>query len=135
MVRTAIAAKRSSRMLAITDGTAASGMPVGTRTRLGEQPIVAGPAAAYLDDGTLAGSTATMDRVFRTLVERIGVSLLDAAAMCATTPARELALVGYGVLAVDAPADVLVLDRNLTVVQTYVGGRLAYAAVNDAART
>jgi N-acetylglucosamine-6-phosphate deacetylase len=76
-----------------------------------------------------------MDRVFRTLVERIGVSLLDAAAMCATTPARELALVGYGVLAVDAPADVLVLDRNLTVVQTYVGGRLAYAAVNDAART
>lgn len=123
MVRAAVAAKQPSRVLAITDATAASGLPVGTRAHLGEQPITAGPAAAYLDDGTLAGSTATMDGVFRTLVNRMGLSLSDAATLCATTPARELGLVGHGVLAVDGVADLVVLDRDLSVVQTYIAGR------------
>jgi N-acetylglucosamine-6-phosphate deacetylase len=68
-----------------------------------------------------------MDAAFRTLVERIGFSLVDAATMCATTPARELGLVGHGLLAVDAAADVVVLDAQLAVVQTYVGGQLAYS--------
>jgi N-acetylglucosamine-6-phosphate deacetylase len=125
MVRAAVAAKHPSRVLAITDATAAAGLPVGTRAHLGEQPITAGPAAAYLDDGTLAGSTATMDGVFRTLVNRMGLSLSDAATLCATTPARELGLVGHGVLAVDGVADLVVLDRDLSVVQTYIAGRPA----------
>jgi N-acetylglucosamine-6-phosphate deacetylase len=61
----------------------------------------------------------------------VGISLVDAATMCATTPARELGLVGYGLLAVDAVADVVVLDARLRVVQTYVGGQLAYARAAD----
>ena len=56
-----------------------------------------------------------------------GQSLVTAAVMCATTPARELGLVGYGVLAPDASADLVVLDANLAVVHTYVGGHLVYA--------
>jgi N-acetylglucosamine-6-phosphate deacetylase len=68
-----------------------------------------------------------MDAAFRVLVERIGLSLVDATTTCATTPARELGLVGHGLLAVDAAADVVVLDAKLSVVQTYVGGRLAYS--------
>jgi N-acetylglucosamine-6-phosphate deacetylase len=68
-----------------------------------------------------------MDGAFRTLVERMGISLIDAAVMCATTPARELALVGYGVLAEGAVADLAVLDARLQVVQTYVGGQLVYS--------
>jgi N-acetylglucosamine-6-phosphate deacetylase len=127
VIHTAIAAKRPSRVLAITDGTAASGLPLGARAALGGQPITVGGSAAYLDDGTLAGSTATMDRVFQTLVGRVGVSLVDAATVCATTAARELGLVGHGLLAVDAVADLVVLDSQLAVVQTYVGGQLAYS--------
>jgi N-acetylglucosamine-6-phosphate deacetylase len=127
VIHTAIAAKRPSRVLAITDGTAASGLPPGARAALGGQPITVGGSAAYLDDGTLAGSTATMDRVFQTLVGRVGVSLVDAATLCATTAARELGLVGHGLLAVDAVADLVVLDSQLAVVQTYVGGQLAYS--------
>jgi N-acetylglucosamine-6-phosphate deacetylase len=68
-----------------------------------------------------------MDRAFRTLVERVGLSLTDAATMCATTPARELGLVGHGILTADATADIVVLDRRLAVVRTYVGGRLVYS--------
>jgi N-acetylglucosamine-6-phosphate deacetylase len=76
---------------------------------------------------TIAGSVLTMDRAFQTLVGRVGISLVDAATICATTAARELGLVGYGVLAPDAIADLVVLDANFMVVQTYLGGQLAYS--------
>jgi len=127
LVRTAVAAKRPSRVLAITDGTAASGLPAGGTASLGGETIFVGETAAFLRDGTLAGSVLTMDGAFRMLVERAGFSLVDAATMCATTPARELGLVGHGVLKVDGIADVVILDRRLSVVQTYIGGRLAYS--------
>ena len=61
------------------------------------------------------------------LVGTIGLSLVDAATICATTQARELGLVGHGVLAPDAVADLVVLDANFCVVQTYVAGQLVYS--------
>jgi N-acetylglucosamine-6-phosphate deacetylase len=127
LVRTAVAAKRPAKILAITDGTAAAGLPDGSHATLGGRTITARNGAAYLPDGTLAGSVLTMDEAFRVLVERMGLSIVDAATMCATTPARELGLVGHGLLAVDAAADVVVLDAQLAVVQTYVAGQLAYS--------
>jgi len=127
LVRTAIAAKRPSRVLAITDATAAAGLPVGSRAALGGRPITAGEATAVLADGTIAGSVLTMDRAFQMLVNRVGLSLVDAATVCATTPARELGLVGHGMIATDAAADLVVLDARLTIVQTYIGGQLVYA--------
>ena len=127
MLRLAIAAKHPSRVFAITDGTAAAGLPAGARASLGGQPITVRGHAAYLDDGTLAGSVLTMDRAFQTLVARVGVSWVDAVTLCATTPARELGLVGYGILAQDAVADLTVLDAQFGVVQTYVGGQLVYS--------
>jgi N-acetylglucosamine-6-phosphate deacetylase len=127
LIRAAIRAKTPSRVLAITDGTAVAGLPAGARARLGGQPIVAGPSAAVLEDGTLAGSVLTMDRAFQVLVGRVGLSLVDAVAVLSTTPARELGLLGHGVLAPEAAADLVVLDANFTVIQTYVSGRLAYS--------
>ena len=127
LIRTTIAAKRPSRVLAITDGTSASGLPPGGRASLGGQTITAGETTAHLADGTIAGSVLTMEHAFRILVERVGLSLVDAAVVCSTTPARELGLVGHGVLAVDAVADLVVLDARFSVVQTYVAGQLVYA--------
>lgn len=134
LIRIAIAAKRPSRIFAITDATAAAGLPLGSRALLGGQPITAGEATALLPDGTIAGSVLTMDRAFQTLVGRVGIPLVDAATICATTPARELGLVGHGVLAPEAVADLVVLDANFSVVQTYLAGQLVYAR-NTAAST
>ena len=125
MLRVALAAKRAERIMAITDGTAGSGLPHGARASLGGRPIRVGDAA-YLDDGTIAGSVLTMDRAFATLTARGGVSLTDAATVCSTTPARTLGLQGFGVIAPGAIADLVVLDRDLRVVQTWIGGTLAF---------
>jgi N-acetylglucosamine-6-phosphate deacetylase len=127
MLRTAIGAKGASRVMAITDGTGASGLPEGSRARLGGQVITARDSAAFLADGTLAGSALTMDRAFRVLVEQVGVPLVDAAAMCATTPAQHLGLAGHGRLARAAAADVTVLDSSFSVLRTFVGGRVAFS--------
>jgi len=124
VVRAAVAAKRPSKIMAITDGTAGSGLPRGAHARLGGRTIMLGDAA-YLEDGTLAGSVLTMDGAFRMLVQVMGFSLIDAAQMCSTTPARELGLHGYGVLAPGAVADFVVLDGDLQVVETYLAGEKA----------
>jgi N-acetylglucosamine-6-phosphate deacetylase len=127
IVRAAIASKRPSRVMAITDGTSVSGLPFGSRGRLGKRSIVVAAGSARLEDGTMAGSTLTMDQAFRMLTGQIGLPLVDAVTLCATTPARELGLTGHGMLVPDAIADIVVLDPNLVVVQTYIGGRLAYS--------
>jgi N-acetylglucosamine-6-phosphate deacetylase len=112
-------------VMAITDGTAGSGLPPGTRTSLGGRQITVRDAA-YLDDGTLAGSVLTMDRAFALLVTQMGLGLADAATVCATTPARALGLQGFGVIARGASADLAVLTRELKVAQTWIGGELAF---------
>ncbi len=110
MVRVAIAAKQPRGIMAITDGTAGSGLPRGAQTMLGGRRITVGDVA-NLDDGTIAGSVLTMR-----------LSLIDAATVCATTPARALGLQGFGVIAPGPVADLVVLDRDLRVVHTFVGG-------------
>jgi N-acetylglucosamine-6-phosphate deacetylase len=58
LIRTAIAAKRPSRIFAITDATAAAGLPAGSRALLGGQTIIAGPSTALLADGvTIAAAS------------------------------------------------------------------------------
>jgi N-acetylglucosamine-6-phosphate deacetylase len=125
----AIAAKGVGRMMAITDGVAAAGLPNGAAASLGGRPIRVEKGAAYLEDGTLAGSVATMDAVFRFLVRKVGLPLNHAAQLCATTPASELGLADLGMIAKGASADLLVLDRDLRVKQTYLAGNLVWSAV------
>jgi N-acetylglucosamine-6-phosphate deacetylase len=125
MLRVAIAAKRPERVMTITDGTAGSGLPRGSHATLGGRRITVRDAA-YLDDGTIAGSVLTMDRAFARLTAEVGLSLIDAATVCSTTPARALGLQGFGVLAAGATADLVVLDRDLRVAQTWVAGTLAW---------
>jgi len=127
MSRIAIAAKGRDRIIAITDGTGGSGLAPGATARLGGRRIRVTEYAAVLDDGTLAGSTLTMERAFRTIVATFGLSPVDAAVLCSTTPARELGLTGFGVLARDYVADIAVLDRGFRVVGTFIDGEQVFA--------
>jgi len=125
VMNVAIAAKGTSRVMAITDGTAGSGLPPGSRARLGGASIAVGDVAR-LEDHTIAGSVLTMDRAFATLVTQCGLDVVQAAEMCSTTPARELGLTGLGTIAAGAVADFVVLDSRLSVVETWIGGEPAW---------
>jgi N-acetylglucosamine-6-phosphate deacetylase len=126
MCRVAIAAKGPQGIMAITDGTGGSGLPPGSVARLGGRRIRVSDEAVVLDDGTLAGSSLTMDRALRTIVTRFGRSIVDAAMMCSTTPARQLGLHALGAIAPGAIADVAVVDRDCRVVHTFIAGQEVY---------
>lgn len=122
LISLALRQKTARRMMAITDGTAGAGLPIGARARLGGHEIIVTGRTAELADGTLAGSILTMDGAFRTLVERLGVSLPDAVRLCSTTPAEELGLAEVGALAAGKLADLVVLGPGFSVKQTYLAG-------------
>ena len=128
MCRVAIAAKGVHGVMAITDGTGGSGLPPGSTARLGGRPIRVSDQAAILDDGTLAGSTLTMDRAFRNIVTMFHASIAEAAIMCSTTPARAVGLTGFGVIAEGNAADIVVLDRAFRVAKTFIDGEEIYRA-------
>ena len=126
MCRVAIAAKGVHGVMAITDGTGGSGLPPGSTARLGGRTIRVSGQAALLDDGTVAGSTLTMDRAFRNIVTMFHASIADAAVLCSTTPARALGLTGFGVIAEGGAADLVVLDRAFRVMRTFIDGEQVF---------
>jgi N-acetylglucosamine-6-phosphate deacetylase len=123
MMTVALRAKGASGIMAITDGTAGSGLLVGSRTRLGGRPIIVTERTAELEDGTVAGSVLTMDGAFR-MLSTLGVPVVEAARMCATTPADQLGRSDLGRIAVGAAADVVVLNQARQVQWTFIAGRL-----------
>lgn len=81
-----------------------------------------------LADGTLAGSTLTMDQALRNLAS-IGLPIADVSARLSRHAADYLGLGDRGRIEQGTWADVVVSDRELTLVTTYVEGE---AVVDDA---
>jgi N-acetylglucosamine-6-phosphate deacetylase len=78
--------------------------------------------AARLEDGTLVGSTLSMDQAVRNIVG-LGVSVERAVQMAATIPAQALGLDGRGRIAVGARADLVALvPDSLTVRAVWLAG-------------
>jgi N-acetylglucosamine-6-phosphate deacetylase len=111
----------------VTDAMAAAGVPDGAYHLGALDVTVAGSTARLTGSAALAGSTTTMDAVFRRTVtaspEPRDRALLAAAAMASTTPARTLRLDDVGALAPTLRADAVVLDGNLQVVAVLRRGR------------
>lgn len=83
--------------------------------------------APRLPDGTLAGSSLTMDAAVRRMVLDCGLSLLDVIAAAATTPARLLGATDRGAIEPGLRADLVALTPppDLAVEAIWVGGRSA----------
>jgi N-acetylglucosamine-6-phosphate deacetylase len=116
----------ADRVALITDAMAAAGLGDGA-FRLGPVDVeVAGSVARVRGQSTIAGSTATMDALFRTaatgLEPESDHALLHAVAMTATTPARTLGLTEVGAIRPGGGADLVVLDRQLQVRAVMAGG-------------
>lgn len=105
----------------VTDSTAAAGMPDG-EYKLGRHTVTKCLGGVRLPDGTLAGSTLTMDQALRNLVDRIGLDLADASRRVSTFAADHIGLPDRGRLQRGAWADLVVLDRDLQITDVYVEG-------------
>jgi N-acetylglucosamine-6-phosphate deacetylase len=108
------------KLYAVTDATAAAGMPDGEYT-LGRQRVHKCLGAVRLADGTLAGSALTTDQSLRNLVA-LPLSLAQASLRLSRYPADYLGLERKGRIAVGCDADLVVLERDLEVQSVYVGG-------------
>ncbi|MGI9086622.1 MAG: N-acetylglucosamine-6-phosphate deacetylase [Chthoniobacterales bacterium] len=120
-------AKGARGIFLSTDATAGAGLPAGAHFDLAGNDCVVADGACWLADRTaLAGSSARMIDLVRTMVREVGVPLPAAIAMATANPARLLGLTNTGILAVGAPADFVVLSPELEVVQTFVAGERAW---------
>ncbi|KIH85136.1 N-acetylglucosamine-6-phosphate deacetylase [Pseudomonas batumici] len=104
----------------VTDSTAAAGMPDG-EYKLGSHTVTKCLGGVRLPDGTLAGSTLTMDQALRNLV-KIGLPLAEASQRLSQFPADYLGLPERGRLQPGSWADCVRLDRSLTLTSIMVEG-------------
>jgi len=109
------------KLYCVTDATAAAGMPDG-QYALGRHSVFKCQGGVRLADGTLAGSTLSMDQALRNLVLTLGLELSDASRRVSTYAADHLGLAERGRLAPQAWADMVVMDRALQVQAVYVEG-------------
>ncbi len=104
----------------VTDSTAAAGMPDGDY-KLGSHTVTKCMGGVRLPDGTLAGSTLTMDQALRNLIW-LGLEIEDASKRVSTYAAEYLGLSDRGQLSVGAWADLVVMDRQLQLQRVLVEG-------------
>ncbi|BBZ24152.1 N-acetylglucosamine-6-phosphate deacetylase [Mycolicibacter hiberniae] len=119
-IRHVVATAGPDRVALVTDAMAAAGAGDGAFSLGGLAVDVADGVARLRGTATIAGSTATMDRLFATAVRLLGAddaALAGAVRMTSATPARAIGLHRTGVLATGRDADLVVLDRDWRVCQ------------------
>jgi len=125
VVHAVIEAAGADRVALVTDATAAAGVGDG-EFRLGATPVdVVEGVARVRGTSTIAGSTATMDQLFRFaagLGSNRDAALAAAVQMTSTTPARALGLNRVGSLRVGADANLVLLDCDLEVTSVMAEG-------------
>lgn len=89
--------------------------------RLGSQYVTKCLGGVRLADGTLAGSTLTMDQALRNLV-LVGLPLAEVSNHLSRHAAEYLGLADRGRIERGAWADLVVFDRALALTATYIEG-------------
>jgi N-acetylglucosamine-6-phosphate deacetylase len=130
-VKNVVRAKGRSRVILISDATAAAGAPAGRYT-LGGVAIEAGGDGALRLPGTpyLAGSTLTMDRAVANCAAFAGIPLTPAIDMATANPARLLGGIS-GRLEPGQRADMILFRahrKTIHIERVYLAGKLVHTA-------
>ncbi|HHY83688.1 MAG TPA: N-acetylglucosamine-6-phosphate deacetylase [Clostridiales bacterium] len=121
-LKLAVNVKGPGKTVLITDAMVAAGLKDGDY-ELGGLPVYVRNGEARQANGTLAGSTLTLDRALRNMI-KIGVPSEDVIAMLTETPAREIGADHFkGRLAKGFDADINILDDDFNVKETYIRGK------------
>jgi len=118
--------KENEKLVLITDAMRATGFKEGTYD-LGGQEVMVSQGQARLKNGTLAGSVLTMDTAVKNLVNKVGISLLNAVQMASYNPAKCLGIDDRkGSVELYKDADIVILNKNLETELTMVAGKVVY---------
>jgi len=124
-LRVALAAKAPGRMMLVTDAMPTVGAP-GRAFQLSGQTVSVVDGRCTMTDGTLAGSNLDMAAAVRNTVKRLGQSLEEALRMASLYPAGFLGQdERRGRIAPGYCADLVLLDDDLNVRRTWIGGQMA----------
>jgi N-acetylglucosamine-6-phosphate deacetylase len=120
-------AKGADGICLITDASAGCGVPEGREFLIaGRRCLVSGGMAVTVEGNTLAGGVLTMITAVRNMVMLVGVPLVEAVRMATVNPAKVLGLGDeVGFLKPGTRADFLILESDLQLVATYIGGAQA----------
>ena len=126
VVKLAYKQKGKDGLILITDSMRAKHCGEG-EFELGGQKVTVKSGMASLENGTLAGSVLKMSDAIRNVMEFTGCTLAEAVTMGAVNPAEQLGLSEKkGSLSKGKDADVVVLDKENSVIMTFCKGILAY---------
>ncbi len=118
--------KGASGIILITDSIRAGGMHEG-EYEFADQKVYMKDQKAFLEDGTLAGSTLTLNMAIRNLVETANAKLTEAVRMASLNGAKVLNIENRkGILAVGKVADIAVMNENYEVEMTIIKGIIGY---------
>jgi len=131
VVRFLIKVKESDSIFLVTDAISAAGMSDGEYF-LGNMPALVKDGIPRLKTGTFAGSTLTMNRALKNLVEFTGISLPVAMRMASLNPATALGVSDRkGSLELGKNADIVIFESNYRIRYTIVSGEILYKALNE----
>ena len=117
--------KGVGRIALTTDQTSAAGKDPGAYVLSG-RPVASDGLVVRLDDGTLAGSAATMPDLLRVMARLPGVGISRAISMASLVPARVLGETRLGRIGEGACADLVVLDSDFRVRLTMIRGAVKF---------
>lgn len=124
-IRVLLKCKGVDRVLLITDSMMATGLTDGIYN-LGTQSVIVKEGQARLTDGTLAGSTLTLNKAVKNIVDHCKVSLTDAIRMASYNPANKIGLRHKGIIIPGFDADIAILDKEMDLIYTIVEGKIVY---------
>ncbi len=118
--------KGANGILLVSDSIRAGGMHEG-EYEFADQKVFMKEKKAYLADGTLAGSTLTLNMAVKNMVETANAKITEAVRMATVNGAKVINFEHKkGILAVGKDADIVVLNKNYDVETTIIGGKIAF---------
>ena len=119
--------KGADKICLITDAIRAAGLPNGSTTTgvskiSNALVIVEDDVGKMADRKAFAGSTATTDRLYRTMAQAIGRDMVALSRMASTTPARLMGFSDRGEIAPGKRADLVLLDCDLNLQKVILNG-------------